>query len=796
MKKPNYQVLGSLAATGLALKSACLVWPALAVVLGVVVEKVAEKVAEEGVGHLHEKLEKLLKADGFDANHDLLRALLHAECMALAAVADETLRKDSQELSNDDARLLHDLRRLWLKQADDVGQFSVEDLQARATGLLGDIPEYLRGAGEAGVPWTGTPDQLRQRATEVVLASLRYHLRDHWIPLAFERRLRERWFDLMQAAFRERLKREPLARESFKLDVLARLEPVAAKVDILIKRLDGLHDEFSLQFAGMLGELKSLGERQEQGFDESRQRDEQLARMLEALLRQQAQQPKTVAEAEKPVLDFPAAFRAVAEQYRITPEEARQEVESWIAEVRSSSTDKSKLARAEFLAQHFSTAVKLSDEAATEKLALRHHAAAEVRRLTDEAVEDFIRAGEALQAQGDFAGALIRFERAAQEVSHADSPGQWAKLQVWLGVVHGDLGIQVAGVSSREHLQSAVAANQRALEIITSTLFPIEWAVIQNNLGNTLRDLAVRSEGVESVRLLSEAVNACEASLKVRTQKLFPQEWAMTQNNLGNALREQARRISGPDSIRLLGEAVKAYRAALEVRTRELSPQAWAMTQNNLANTLRDQAERIGLPDAASLLVEAVKIYRDVLEVNTRVSAPKAWAGNQNNLGLALRELAALCGDTEARRFLVDSERAYQAALIVFTLPQMPQDWATVQNNLGLTLIEQAKRSEGEEAFQMLDSAVRAFQAALEVRTRAQLPQGWATVQINLGCAFYEQASWCATGDAVQLLGESATAYRLALDVFTQRDFPYFHAAASHSLSAVEAELKKRQEGL
>jgi tetratricopeptide (TPR) repeat protein len=677
------------------------------------------------------------------------------------------------------------------------------------------------------------------------------------------------FYDVVCVFFREQLKDDDRVFRAFTTNVLTGLKcdlagirsalPDAATLQRFTEALAAFEDkEFDANYARFKQHLKRQNDkvlallreeftavhehldRQEGAAERRHQETQDRLAGLEALLRAQLQQPKPL-NSPGPILDFPRALREWAQQHGITPEQARQEVGAWIAETRRTCTDLSELARAEFLAQRFAEAARLSDQAAAEKLARREQLAAEHRQLTDEAVNDLTRAGEALRARLDFAGALSRFEQALNLLVVVEQPLLWASLQVWLGMAHRDLGIRVGGNRAQCHLRSAVTAYRAALPVYkcaqllqawattqnnlgialrdqagrsegaaavcllaeaatacrealsvqTRTELPKDWAATQNNLGNTLRDQAGRSEGDKAVCLLAEAVTAYREALKVRTRAELPQEWAMTQNNLGNTLRDQAGRSEGDEAVCLLAEAVTAYREALTVRTRPELPQAWAMTQNNLGLALSDQAGRSEGDEAVCLLAEAVTAYREALTVRTRAELPQAWAMTQNNLGNTLRDQAGRSEGAAAVCLLAEAVTTYREALWVYTRAELPQDWAMTQNNLCAALCDQADRSGGDDAVCLLAEAVTAYREALKVRTRAELPQEWAITQNNLGLALCNQAGRNEGADAVRLLGEAVDAYRAALTVFTREFHPHYHGIVSGSLAEAEAALAK-----
>jgi len=517
---------------------------------------------------------------------------------------------------------------------------------------------------------------------------------------------------------------------------------------------------------------------------------------LEKLLQTQLQQASGAKAAPAP-LDFPRALREWAGQHHITPEQAQREVESWIADIRQRSTDLSERARAEFLAQHFSEAARLSDQAAEDKFARSRAINIEAsalqvksRKLIEEAVVDLTRAGEALLAQQDYAEALARFLKALENVPREYSPSSWAYLHLWCGVCHKGLATSVEPKLSRQHLDLAVAAYHKALEVFTPEAYPQFWAGTKNNLGLVLNAQAGYSQGSDTARLLGEAVRVFRDALQIITKETSPELWATIQNNLGTALHFQVRQNQGPDAKRLLGEAVMAYRAALEVRTRQALPKEWADTQNNMGIALSDQAYQSQGLDASRLRSEAAAAYRSVLEIFTRDALPQDWARTQNNLGIVLREQAEKNQGSEAVPLLKEAVTASRAALEVYTREALPQSWALTQNNLAECLRAQAGQSQGSEAASLLVDAVTTYHAVLEVYTRDTQPQDWARIQNNLGIVLRALAWQTRGGEKQVLLMKAITAFRSALEIWTKEHFPRYHEMASQNLAQAEAALK------
>ena len=307
-------------------------------------------------------------------------------------------------------------------------------------------------------------------------------------------------------------------------------------------------------------------------------------------------------------VDFSQYIKDWAARYGFTAQQAKAEIDKWVAEVEKTQEDFHKLGLAAYAKKNFAEASKLFTESAETKANRLQALSQEKERLTEETVRDFRLAGDAHYNNYAFDKALAAYERALRYLSREKTPRLWTSVVTEIGLANREIGIRTEGPAVHQHLGAAVAAYRQALEVYTRTALPQDWAMTQNNLGNALREQGIRSGGEEGRRLLAEAVTAYRQALEVYTRTALPQEWATTQNNLGNALANQGTRTEGAEGQRLLAEAVTAFRQALEVRTREGLPLQWAQTQNNLAGAylyLQDW------PNAASSYLNVLGVYPD-----------------------------------------------------------------------------------------------------------------------------------------------------------------------------------------
>ena len=390
--------------------------------------------------------------------------------------------------------------------------------------------------------------------------------------------------------------------------------------------------------------------------------------LIEKFIQDLAEQSKrpTTPEGRPEPLDLGRAIKDWAVKYGFSAQQAREEIDKWIAEVKANEEDLYKLGLAAFAEKQFRKASELFTQSAEQHARQLEAVRREERSLVEKTVRDYRLAGDAHSQETRFAEALQAYERALTYVTRDADPQLWAAVQVDIGGAHQQLGIRTADEAIHHHLTRAVAAYRQALEVYTRATLPQDWATTQNNLGLVLWAQGERTAGEAGTALLAEAVAAYRQALEVYTRATLPQDWAMTQNNLGIVLRAQGERTAGEAGTALLAEAVAAYRQALEVRTRATLPQDWATTQNNLGVVLWAQGERTAGEAGTALLAEAVAAYRQALEVHTRATLPQHWARTQNNLARAAFLLkdwsTAVDSYTNVLQLYPADEEAYQRA--------------------------------------------------------------------------------------------------------------------------------------
>ena len=526
-------------------------------------------------------------------------------------------------------------------------------------------------------------------------------------------------------------------------------------------------------------------------------RIEKFVRDLAAKSTQQAPAPNAE---EKP--DFVRFIKDWAVQYGFSAEQAKAEMDKWIAEIEAKSNDLNRLGLAAFAKKNFAEAAKNFEAAfaqdSTQLAAAKKQKQAleeKEKQLTSQAIENARLAGDSHYNDNRFEKALSAYHSAQQLVDKTKAAQQWANLALKIGNANWELGIRTKGESIQKYLNAAQQAYERAGEVWPREREPEGWAAVQGSLGNLLSQQGTRTGGEEGAKLLAQAVTAYENALQVYTWAQLPQQWATTQNNLGTLYWSLGTRTGGENGAKWLAQAVTAYEKALEVRTRAQLPQDWAMTQDNLGIVLRDLGTRTGGEEGAKLLGQAVTAYENALEVRTRAQLPQDWARTQNNLGVVLHDLGMRTGGEEGAKLLKAAVTAYENALVVRTREQLPQQWATTQNNLGLVNNGLGTRTGGEEGAKWLGHAVTAYESALVVFTRAQLPQQWATTQNNLGNVYWSLGTRTGGEEGAKLLAQAVTAYENALEVRTRAQLPQDWAMTQNNLGTVLRELGTRTGG-
>lgn len=360
--------------------------------------------------------------------------------------------------------------------------------------------------------------------------------------------------------------------------------------------------------------------------------------------------------------DFSRYIKEWAVQYGLSAEQAKAEIDRWVAEVEQhQQSDLARRGLAAFAKKNFGEASKFLSEAAEQKAKKLEALAQEREKLSQAIVQDLRMAGQAAYADNAFDQALASYQRALAYTSREKTPEAWASL--WMGIAHAHqaLGLREEGEDEDKalHRKAVRGAVDHALGVYTRERWPQAWAVIQALLGYMLTEQASHARQEETKPLVQEAVAAFRRTLEVATREAMPELWAIAQNNIGGLLWGLGRTATGEEAAKLRGEALTAFRQAVDVNTRERMPQVWAKMQTHLGLLLLDQGGRAAVE-------EAVGAYRRALEVYTLEQTPQEWRNVQENLAYAYRALedwrGALAACTEVMKAFPEEFLAYQCA--------------------------------------------------------------------------------------------------------------------------------------
>src|SRR5271165_734329 len=159
-------------------------------------------------------------------------------------------------------------------------------------------------------------------------------------------------------------------------------------------------------------------------------------------------------------IDFERYIKEWATQYGLSAEQAKAEVEKWVAEVQQKRDSTSDLALAEFYQKHFSKAELLFQQSAQDQITdlekLRQKEKEAEAKLTAKIVNNLSRAGDASYNDYRFADALAHYEKAHKYATRDSDPQLWAATLVNVGEAHEELGIRVEGKAGNEHLAAAI----------------------------------------------------------------------------------------------------------------------------------------------------------------------------------------------------------------------------------------------------------------------------------------------------------------------------------------------------
>lgn len=188
-----------------------------------------------------------------------------------------------------------------------------------------------------------------------------------------------------------------------------------------------------------------------------------------------------------------------------------------------------------------------------------------------------------------------------------DQPWEGAMVHKYLAAALSARGERLKD-RAQEHLEEAVTEWRVAAEGISKAAMPQEWAALQFRLGTALYRLDLLTGDTE---LLREALQVLQAALTVHTRAEAPQRWAEIMHTIAQVLEVYGDQLKNPE---VLKRAVDACQSVLEVRSRERTPLAWAATRNTLGSALF-LLDRHG--GGVNHLLQAMEVMEEALEVFT-----------------------------------------------------------------------------------------------------------------------------------------------------------------------------------
>ena len=197
--------------------------------------------------------------------------------------------------------------------------------------------------------------------------------------------------------------------------------------------------------------------------------------------------------------------------------------------------------------------------------------------------------------------------RSAQKRFTPNDPG-WEQ-----GLIHRHLGSALTAKAEKADnpvplFTEAVAEWRKAADTLTRATMPQEWAQSQIKLGNALYRLDLVSGDPD---LLREALQSMQGALQVYSRTETPQKWADTMHDMAQILQVYGDQLKSPD---VLKKAIETCDAILTVYTQDRTPLSWAKTQNTLGSALflfdRHKGGNEHLADAETALQNALDVFR------------------------------------------------------------------------------------------------------------------------------------------------------------------------------------------
>ena len=185
-------------------------------------------------------------------------------------------------------------------------------------------------------------------------------------------------------------------------------------------------------------------------------------------------------------IDFSKAIKEWAVKYGFSAEQAKSEIDKWVAETKSKENDFHKLGLAAFAEKEFDKAESLFKESADGKIKKLADLKTQEQQLADEIISDLRLAGDAAYNHYEFQKAIENYENALSYVIKDKQPRLWGAIQTEIGNANEQQGIRTEAQKTHDHLKKAIICYRNALQVYTRDQLPQDWAMTQNNLGNAL----------------------------------------------------------------------------------------------------------------------------------------------------------------------------------------------------------------------------------------------------------------------------------------------------------------------
>src|SRR5262249_52516107 len=173
---------------------------------------------------------------------------------------------------------------------------------------------------------------------------------------------------------------------------------------------------------------------------------DRIEKFIQDMAEQSKQQVKPEGKPEE--IDFSRYIKDWAAKYGFNAQQAREEIDKWIADIEKNQNDLYKLGLAAFAKKNFGEASMLfneSGELKAKKLEeFKQQKEQQEKKLTSEVVRDFSLTGDAHYNNYAFDKALQAYQRALGYITKDQTPQLWAAIMLDIGRVHKELGNRTA----------------------------------------------------------------------------------------------------------------------------------------------------------------------------------------------------------------------------------------------------------------------------------------------------------------------------------------------------------------